>query len=199
MLDLGCGTGHLGAALRERGHHVVGVDVHDSPEAKERLDVFVVGDLEHGVPAAVHEHGPYDTIVAADVLEHVRDPARLLVELRELIAPGGLLVVSVPNVAHWYPRLRVVSGRFDYDARGILDRDHVRFFTRRSFGRLTERTGWRISSTRATGLPFDVVERGGRAGAADRLRATVGHIDGAGVRVWPTLFAYQFVFTLELR
>ena len=58
VLDLGCGTGHLGAALRERGHHVVGVDVHDSPDAKERLDVFVAGDLEHGVPAVVHEHGP---------------------------------------------------------------------------------------------------------------------------------------------
>ena len=86
VLDLGCGSGRLGEALRELGHHVVGVDVHDSPDAKERLDHFVVGDLEHGIPAAVHEHGPYDTIVAADVLEHVRDPGRLLVELRDLTA-----------------------------------------------------------------------------------------------------------------
>jgi 2-polyprenyl-3-methyl-5-hydroxy-6-metoxy-1,4-benzoquinol methylase len=199
VLDLGCGTGHLGAALRERGHLVVGVDVNDSREAKERLDVFVVGDVEHGVPATVHEHGPFDTIVAADMLEHVRDPDGVLVELRDLLAPGGLLVVSVPNFAHWYPRLRVVSGRFDYDARGILDREHVRFFTRHSFGRLTERSGWRITSTQPIGLPFDVVDRGGRAGAAYRLRATVGRVDGAGVRVWPTLFAYQFVFTLEPR
>ena len=134
------------------------------------------------MPGRVHEHGPFDTIVAADVLEHVRDPDGILVELCDLLAPGGLLVVSVPNIAHWYPRLRVVSGRFDYDARGILDRDHVRFFTRRSFGRLTERSGWRITSTTPIGLPFDVVDRGGRAGAAYRLRATVGRVDGAGVR-----------------
>jgi 2-polyprenyl-3-methyl-5-hydroxy-6-metoxy-1,4-benzoquinol methylase len=199
VLDLGCGSGRLGEALRERGHHVVGVDVHDSPQAKERLDLFVVGDLEHGIPAAVHEHGPYDTIVAADVLEHVRDPGRLLVELRDLTAPGAVIVASVPNIGHWYPRARVVSGRFDYDARGILDRDHVRFFTRRSIGRLVERSGWRIAAMQATGLPFDVVERGGRAGAAARLRSAVGWVDRAGVRAWPTLFAYQFVVTLEPR
>jgi 2-polyprenyl-3-methyl-5-hydroxy-6-metoxy-1,4-benzoquinol methylase len=199
VLDLGCGRGLLGAALRERGHQVVGVDVRDSPEAKERLDHFVVGDLEHGIPASVHEHGPYDVIVAADVLEHVRDPARLLVELRDVVAPGGVVLASVPNIGHWYPRVRVVSGRFDYDARGILDRDHVRFFTRRSFARLVERSRWRIADLTSTGLPFDVVERGGRAGAAARLRAAVGWLDRAGVRAWPTLFAYQFVVTLEPR
>jgi 2-polyprenyl-3-methyl-5-hydroxy-6-metoxy-1,4-benzoquinol methylase len=199
VLDLGCGSGRLGQELRARGQRVVGVDTRDTPEAKERLDVFVVGDLEHGIPAAVAEHAPFDTIVAADVLEHVRDPGRILAEARDLLADGGVLLASVPNVAHWYPRLRVASGRFDYDARGILDRDHVRFFTRRSFARLVARSGWRVTATRATGLPFDVVERGGRVGAAARLRATVGLVDDAAVRVWPSLFAYQYVFTLEPR
>ena len=199
VLDLGCGTGRLGAELRTRGHHVVGVDVHDTAEAKERLDEFIVADLEQGIPLAVHEHGPYDTVVAADVLEHVRDPGRLLVELRAVLADRAVVLASVPNIGHWYPRLRVASGRFDYDARGILDRDHVRFFTRRSFARLTQRTGWRITATRATGLPFDVVERGGREGAAARLRHAVGWLDRSLVRLWPTMFAYQFVHTLEPR
>ena len=199
VLDLGCGSGRLGEALRALGHHVVGVDLHDTPDAKERLDAFIVADLEHGVPAGVQEHGPFDTIVAADVLEHVRDPDRLLVEVRDLVADGAQVVASVPNVGHWYPRLRVASGRFDYDARGILDRDHVRFFTRRSFARLTERTGWRIAASRPTGVPFDVMARGGPAGAADRMRLTVGRLDQVAVRAWPTLFAYQFVFVLEPR
>ena len=75
----------------------------------------------------------------------------------------------------------------------------MRFFTRRSFGRMVERSGWRIVATQPTGLPFDVVERGGRAGAAARLRSAVGWVDRAGVRAWPTLFAYQFVITLEPR
>ena len=199
VLDLGCGTGRLGAELRTRGHYVVGVDVHDTAEAKERLDHFIVADLEQGIPLAVHEHGPYDTVVAADVLEHVRDPGRLLVELRAVLSDRAVVLASVPNIGHWYPRLRVASGRFDYDARGILDRDHVRFFTRRSFARLTQRSGWRITATRPTGLPFDVVERGGRDGAAARLHHAVGWLDRSLVRLWPTMFAYQFVHTLEPR
>ena len=125
----------------------------DTAAAKERLDHFVVADLEQGIPLAVHEHGPYDTVVAADVLEHVRDPGRLLVELRALLADGAVVMASVPNIGHWYPRLRVVSGRFDYDARGILDRDHVRFFTRRSFARLAQRSGWRIAGRARPACP----------------------------------------------
>ena len=197
VLDLGCSDGALASELRVHGHKVTGVDVEEHSGVRDRVDTFVRADLEAGVPDEVGTG--YDVIVAADVLEHVRDPGRLLVELRELTVSDGVIVASVPNIGHWYPRARVVSGRFDYDARGILDRDHVRFFTRRSFGRLVERSGWRIVATQPTGLPFDVVERGGRAGAAARLRSAVGWVDRAGVRAWPTLFAYQFVVTLEPR
>ncbi len=199
VLDLGCGTGQFGAELRSRGHHVVGVDLDATAEAKERLDLFVSADLDQGVPAAVHDNGPYDLIVAADVLEHARRPDRLLVDVAPLLADRGVLVASVPNFGHWYPRIRVATGRFDYDARGILDRDHVRFFTRRSFTRLAERNGWRVTAIEATGLPFDVADRGGRPGAAARLRRGIGWADRAGVAAWPTLFGYQFVVTLEPR
>jgi SAM-dependent methyltransferase len=199
VLDLGCGTGLLGVELRNRGHRVVGVDLRATAEAKERLDLFVAADLDQGLPAAVHDHGPYDLIVAADVLEHVRQPDRLLAEVAPLLARGGALVASVPNFGHWYPRMRFVAGRFDYDARGILDRDHVRFFTRRSFIRVAERGGWRVAAIESTGLPFDVADRGGRPGAAARLRRSIGWVDHAAVAAWPTLFGYQFVFTLERR
>jgi 2-polyprenyl-3-methyl-5-hydroxy-6-metoxy-1,4-benzoquinol methylase len=199
VLDLGCGTGLLGAELRSRGHRVVGVDLRATAEAKERLDLFVTADLDQGLPAAVHDQGPFDLIVAADVLEHVRQPDRLLAEVAPLLARGGVLVASVPNFGHWYPRMRVVAGRFDYDARGILDRDHVRFFTRRSFTRLAERGGWRVAAIETTGLPFDVADRGGRPGAATRLRRSIGWVDRVAVAAWPTLFGYQFVVTLERR
>ncbi len=199
VLDLGCGSGRLGAELRAVGHDVVGIDLHESAEAKERLNHFIAADLDQGLPVAVHEHGPFDHVVAGDVLEHVREPGRLLQELHAVMAPGGEIVASIPNFGHWYPRLRVATGRFDYDARGILDRDHVRFFTRRSFQRLAERNGWRVAATEVTGLPFDVADRGGRAGAAARLRTGIGWLDRAGVAAWPTMFGYQFVITLAPR
>ena len=137
-------------------------------------------------------------MLAADVLEHVRDPERLLRELHDVLSPDGRVLVSVPNFGHWYPRLRVASGRFDYDRRGILDRGHVRFFTMRSFERVLHRSGWHVVRRSVTGLPFDVADRGGEsAGLSDRLRRTVGRLDGLGVRVRPTLFGYQLLYELE--
>ena len=109
------------------GHHVTGVDLVAHDGVKERVDRFVEADLEHGVPPEVGE--PFDVVLAADVLEHVRSPGRILEDVRSVLAPGGSLMVSVPNFGHWYPRARVALGRFDYDRRGILDQDHVRFFT----------------------------------------------------------------------
>lgn len=196
-LDLGCADGFLAAQLREHGWHVTGVDVTARPGVKQRVDRFVAGDLDDGLPPAVLEDEPYDLIVAADVLEHVRDPEQVLQELHDVLRPGGRLLVSVPNFGHWYPRLRVVSGRFDYDRRGILDRGHVRFFTRRSFDRVLHRSGWHALQREVTGLPFDVVDRGGRGGLGARLRATVGRLDALATRLRPTLFGYQLLYELE--
>jgi len=196
-LDVGCADGTVAAELRSRGHHVTGVDVAASPGVKERVDLFVEADLDHGLPGAVLEADRYDLVLAADVLEHVRQPERLLVELHDVLAPHGRVLVSVPNFGHWYPRIRVALGRFDYDRRGILDQDHVRFFTRRSFERLLHRSGWHIIAQEATGLPFDVADRGGSGGLADRLKRTVGRIDAMGVRTRPTLFGYQLLYELE--
>jgi hypothetical protein len=135
-------------------------------------------------------------IVAADVLEHVRSPERILADVRPLVARGGSLVVSVPNFAHWYPRGRVAVGRFGYDRRGILDRDHVRFFTKRSLERLLAQSDFRVVRRSGTGLPFEVVGRGGRGRPAGSGRAArvLSRIDRAAVALRPQLFAYQFVY-----
>lgn len=197
ILDIGCADGHLAAGLRAVGHHVTGVDVPARPGVKDRLDAFVEADLDHGLPLSLADDGLFDVVLAADVLEHVRDPEGLLRELHDVLGPNGRLLVSVPNFGHWYPRLRVASGRFDYDRRGILDRGHVRFFTRRSFERVLHRSGWHVLRQEVTGLPFDVADRGGAGGLAARLRRTVGRVDRLGVRARPTLFGYQLLYELE--
>ena len=152
-------------------------------------------DLEQGLPPEVD--GSYDVVVAADVLEHVRTPTQILRDVRGLLAPGGSVLVSVPNFGHWYPRMRVALGLFDYDRRGILDRDHVRFFTRRSFERLVGKSGFRIARRSSTGLPVEVIDRGGQGKAASGLAArALGRLDHAAVAARPQLFAYQFVYEL---
>jgi SAM-dependent methyltransferase len=163
---------------------------------KERVDRFVEADLDHGVPPEVGES--FDVVVAADVLEHVRSPERILEDIRSLLAPGGSLLVSVPNFGHWYPRARVALGRFDYDRRGILDKDHVRFFTRRSFERLVSDAEFRVVRRGGTGLPLEVIDRGGNgqeAGSGSPARM-LSCVDRAAVAVRPQLFAYQFIYEL---
>jgi glycosyltransferase involved in cell wall biosynthesis len=194
VLDLGCSGGHLAAELRKLGHNVVGVDVEEVDGVRERVDEFVLHDLDQGIGDAVQ--GPFDVVLAADVLEHVRNPAQLLSDARGLLVPGGVVLACVPNIGHWYARGRVVTGTFAYERRGILDEGHVRFFTRRTFAKLARDADFEIVRKRALGLPFEVLGRGGRTGARRATRVASG-IDRVAVAVWPTLFGYQFL--LELR
>ncbi|GIU87504.1 MAG: hypothetical protein KatS3mg009_2019 [Acidimicrobiia bacterium] len=194
VLDLGCAGGHLGAELRKHGHEVVGVDVVETEGVRDRLDEFVVTDLDRGIGDAVG--GPFDVVVAADVLEHVRDPERVLRDARCLLAPGGVVVACVPNFGHWYARARVVTGTFAYERRGILDEGHVRFFTRRTFRRLARRAGLRVARERPLGIPFEIVARGG-ADRGARLSRALSRADRVAASVWPSLFAYQFLAELR--
>jgi glycosyltransferase involved in cell wall biosynthesis len=193
ILDLGCSDGRVGELLRKRGHYVVGVDAEECPGVHDRLNRFLCADLDAGLPPDL-EPG-FDLVMAADVLEHLRDPATLLKSLGQVLVPGGLVMVSVPNISHWYGRLRVLSGRFDYDRRGIFDAGHLRFFTLRSFERTAERAGMAIRRRAVTGLPLDALGRGGPAPAC--AVNVVRWADSVGVAAAPSLFGYQLLFELE--
>ena len=194
VIDLGCSDGLLSTQVRSLGHRVTGVDVEEHPMVHDRVDKFILGNLDAGLPADLPPS--FDYVVCADVLEHVRAPERLLEELLPRLSPGGAIVASVPNFGHWYPRLRTLLGLFDYDRRGILDRTHVRFFTRRSFERLARDAGCTVTRIGTTGLPFDVADRGGRGSLSRRLRV-VAAADRGLVRLRPQLFGYQFLYELK--
>jgi len=197
VLDLGCAGGFLAAELRQRGHYVLGVDATPPPGTEEQVDRLVVADLDAGLPAEVVADGPFDIVLAADVLEHLRDPSSLLKQLHDVCTAETVLISSVPNVGHWYPRLRIGLGHFDYDHRGILDATHLRFFTWRSFVGMAYRAGWQVEQRRVTGLPLEVLAGEGGAVRKSKLRAAVGRVDAAGRAVWPSLFAYQYVAVLR--
>jgi 2-polyprenyl-3-methyl-5-hydroxy-6-metoxy-1,4-benzoquinol methylase len=197
VLDLGCAGGQLSALLRERGHSVVGVEASPSPETAANVDRLVVADLDAGLPDDEALHGPFDTVLALDVLEHLRDPSRLLQQLHDVCAPDAVLISSVPNIGHWYPRLRIGVGRFNYDRRGILDATHMRFFTWRSFSTMVGRAGWQIDRRRLTGVPFELLGFDSTTAARRVGGKYLARVDRTGRRLWPSMFAYQYVATLR--
>jgi glycosyltransferase involved in cell wall biosynthesis len=198
VLDLGCSDGALSAELRVHGHEVTGVDVEEHAGVRDRVDAFVPADLEDGIPEAVGDD--FDVIVAADVLEHVREPEKLLADSVDRLAPGGSIIASVPNFGHWYPRVRSTIGRFDYDRRGILDRGHLRFFTLSGFERLVERGGFSVRRREFLTIPIEVAHRGGSGDNGGTGAASIRafkRADRFGTELRPELFAYQFLFELQ--
>jgi len=191
ILDLGCSSGLLAERLRDMGHYVTGVDVNEFEGVGERTGAFFKADLNQGIPPDVGTG--FDLVLAADVLEHLPRPGDLLEEIRRVLSPDGTALICIPNIAHWYPRLRSMLGMFDYDQRGILDTTHLRFFTRRSIRKLIERHDYSILRLEAVGLPLDAIGLEGHKGHWVRL------IDNLFSSLWPTMFGYQFIVEVAPR
>ena len=104
---------------------------------------MIVADLETlDYDAVFADEAPFDTVIAADVLEHLRDPWVCLKSLRALMRPDGALVVSIPNIAHNAVIAQLLAGRFPYRDQGLLDRTHLRFFTRQDVEELLTDCGF---------------------------------------------------------
>jgi 2-polyprenyl-3-methyl-5-hydroxy-6-metoxy-1,4-benzoquinol methylase len=178
IVDFGCGRGALCAHLKERhGAEVIGVELFDDAAAvaETRLDHVVRADLDtlSELPA---EHGSVDVAIFGDVLEHLRDPHRLLRAVRPYLNPeSGRIVCSIPNVKHFtvvVPLL--VADRFEYTDAGLLDRTHVHLFTLEEIDVMMRETGFQVVSLGATSvgaLPDRyraLAELAGRLGADPR-------------------------------
>ena len=145
VLEVGCASGAVGAELKRQGKAAVvhGVESHGAVAslAEARLDRVWRADVETLDPAELEP--PYHALVAGDVLEHLRDPWSFLRRISQVLAAGAEIVVSVPNI-RYLPVVAdlVVRGRFDYRCQGVLDRTHLRFFTRRSVHHLLSGSGF---------------------------------------------------------
>ena len=145
LLDVGCGTGRLGASLKALGiPRVVGVELNEraAEEARAALDEVVVADVERD--RLPFEDASFDCIVYGDVLEHLTDPWTTLAGQRRLLSAGGAVIVSIPNVAYWRNVLNILRGRWEYTESGMLDATHLRFFTWSGIEQLLEQAGYRI-------------------------------------------------------
>jgi 2-polyprenyl-3-methyl-5-hydroxy-6-metoxy-1,4-benzoquinol methylase len=165
VLDVGCHSGLMGEELKKRkGCRVVGVDQDGAAlrVAEQRLDAARSIDLEGPDWAerlALEGFYDFDAIIFGDVLEHLRDPDKILTTTRRLLKHGGRVIVSVPNVANLRIRLSLLRGNFDYADSGILDRTHLRFFTISSAREMLERTGYYIVDSDVAGytLPHKLI------------------------------------------
>jgi SAM-dependent methyltransferase len=182
VLDIGCGYGHLGEILAERGFRVTGVDI-PGIDHSPAID-FVPADLDRGLPPT---DGPFDFILCADVLEHLRDPVHMLRECSRRLARGGALIASLPNSGHAYFRLQILMGRFPQHDRGLFDRTHLHFYTWHGWVDLFGRAGFRIESLRCSGVPI------GEAMPRLPFTGAFEWFSFLAAGVWKKLFAYQFI------
>lgn len=144
VLDLGTGTGAFGRLLSARGCHVDGLTLSEAErvaagDGYARLEVM---DLERADWADAWPPAAYDVVVCADVLEHLRNPEAVMRACHGLLRPGGRLLVSIPNAAYAGMVVDLMHGNWRYGAEGLLDRTHLRFFTRRSFTQALADSGW---------------------------------------------------------
>lgn len=152
VLDVGCGSGVFGAALKARRPcRVVGVTYSEAEarQARTRLDEVIVADLDQFDTRLL---GRYDCIVCSHVLEHLQAPHRLLRGLHDCLAPGGSLIVALPNVLFWKQRLQFMLGRFRYTEGGLMDRTHLRFFDWDTAAELVESAGFKLQLRSADGV-----------------------------------------------
>lgn len=160
VLELGPATGYMSRALAQHGCTVTGVEVDSgmAAQAAQHCERMIVGDLD--VLDLDRELGSdrFDVIVAADVLEHLKDPLAALLRLRDRLEPSGFFVISVPNVAHGSVRLALLEGRFRYQPKGLLDSTHLHFFTHETIGQLLQQAELGVAEIHRQELTFDASE-----------------------------------------
>jgi 2-polyprenyl-3-methyl-5-hydroxy-6-metoxy-1,4-benzoquinol methylase len=149
VLDVGCGAGSFGAALREDhpDWKICGVELFEdeAARAREHYNEVWAGDV-HVILDQIQGR-TFDVIVFNDLLEHLVDPGRALTQCRTLLAPGGHVLASIPNMRFW-PALSDLLFQADWRYRdaGVMDSTHLRFFTKRSMIRMFESTGYRVDA-----------------------------------------------------
>lgn len=190
VLDLGCAGGYLASALAARGFRVTGVELPGGVPAGFPRDVELVeADLDQGLPRL---RGQFDYILCADVLEHLKDPAKLLREIRNVLALDGRVVASLPNSGNLYFRLNVLAGRFPRHEHGLFDRTHLHFCMWTNWMEMFASAGYtrvrHSSSGVPVGLAFARQAHTFPIRCAERLSYELA-------RIWKTMFAYQFIVT----
>lgn len=159
VLDIGCHKGFIGQALRDKKWQgfIAGVDKNNSYRQiikDKKYNKFLNFDVEQGFNKIKEK---FDVIVFADVLEHLNNPLRVLINSKGLLTDDGFFVISLPNVANFFIRLNLLMGNFNYKDYGILDRDHRQFFTYKTARKLINKAKLNIVNTYFAPVPIPLL------------------------------------------
>ncbi len=150
ILEVGTGSGTLAREIRKKIPHVAYVGVEISEEYAERgqayCDRMYVENFESASGELLRELQNVDVLIFADVLEHFVNPWAVLKRVHGWMRPGSQIIACIPNVQHWSVQYRILMGDFRYADTGLLDRTHLRFFTRQTMVELFESTGYVVES-----------------------------------------------------
>jgi 2-polyprenyl-3-methyl-5-hydroxy-6-metoxy-1,4-benzoquinol methylase len=170
VLEIGCGSGATLGWLRQnkRTTHTVGIEIFESAANSAKAHADEVNCLDFEKEDLPQGHGLFDLVLCLDVLEHMVNPWAVVDRLvTHYLAPGGTLVVSLPNVRHYSVALPLLlQGRWEYEDAGLLDRTHLRFFTRETAVRLVSHKN--LETLQCVGAGF---ERGTRKSLVNALTA----------------------------
>ncbi|MBV1900143.1 MAG: class I SAM-dependent methyltransferase [Kordiimonadaceae bacterium] len=149
VIEFGCGAGRFLEAYKAKNPGTVstGFELFDSAalEAKSRCDTVIVGNAEQlELSANGYNKDSFDLIIYGDVLEHFIDPWAALEKHLAYLKPGGHICACIPNAAHWSMIFELVNGAFEYKDAGLLDRTHLRFFTKKTIADMFTNAGLEI-------------------------------------------------------
>jgi len=156
ILDVGCGEGQTGWVLKNTGkaREVVGIELNENAakSAEGKLDKVIHGDVEKLSLPFQAEY--FDYVILADVVEHLVDPWQVVKRLSLFLHGEGFLIVSIPNIGYWRVlKDLILFDQWEYQAEGILDKAHLRFFTKRSMIEMMNKTGFEVESIIARKSP----------------------------------------------
>ncbi|MDP5338356.1 MAG: glycosyltransferase [Nodularia sp. (in: cyanobacteria)] len=156
VADFGCATGLLANFLQKKDCIVTGIEIN--PDAAKVAEKFcqkvIVADLDFVSITKILPTEKFDVVIFGDILEHLRNPWKVLEETKSILKEHGFVVASIPNIAHGAIRLALLKGKFEYTNLGILDDTHLRFFTRVTSQELFKSTGYFIDEVDRTKLPI---------------------------------------------
>lgn len=179
VLDVGCSVGTISESMKMNKCLVTGIEMDEKSAEKAKshcMDVYV-GDVE-SIELDNKYNNYFDFLIFADVLEHLRDPEKVLRQFKKYLKDDGYIIISLPNVANWRMRIHLLMGNFEYKDYGLLDKGHLRFFNFKNSKKLIEDAGFEI-------IRFDMTV--GDLNNFAKFFNTLG-------RLWPNLLAFQFLF-----